>query len=99
MAHTNLSTKQKQTQRHREWISGWRGGWGKEWDRLGVWGQQMQTLTFRMDKQCDPAAQHRKLYSCGSLGIDHDGREYKKGNVYRCMTGSLGCTAEIGTTL
>ena len=32
-------------------------------------------------------------------GMDHDGRWYKKGNVYICMTGSLCCTAEIGTTL
>ena len=30
---------------------------------------------------------------------EHDGREYAKKNVYRCMTGSLCCTAEIGTTL
>ena len=27
------------------------GGWGKEWDRMEVWNQQMQTITFRMDKQ------------------------------------------------
>ena len=43
------------------------------------------------------------LYSTGnyvqSLGIDQDGRQYKKGNVYLCMTGSLCCTAEIDTTL
>ena len=25
--------------------------WGKEWDGLGVRDQQMQTITFRMDKQ------------------------------------------------
>ena len=23
---------------------------GREWDELGVWGQQMQTLAFGMDK-------------------------------------------------
>ena len=34
-----------------------------------------------------------------SLGIDHDGREYKKGYVYIHMTGSICCTAEINTTL
>ena len=34
-----------------------------------------------------------------SLIIDHEGRQYKKGNAYKCMTGSLCCTAEIGTTL
>ena len=26
-------------------------GWRKEWDGLGVWGQQVQTTAFRMDKQ------------------------------------------------
>ena len=43
------------------------------------------------------------LYSTGhyiqSLGIDHDGKYYKKGNVYIGLTGSLCCAAEIGTTL
>ena len=37
--------------------------------------------------------------SIQSLGMDHEGRFYKKGNVYICINGSLGCTAEIGTTL
>ena len=32
-----------------------------------------------------------------SLGIEHDGREYEKNNVYICMSGSLCYTAEIGT--
>ena len=43
------------------------------------------------------------LYSTGNyiqfLGIDHNGREYEKKNVYICMTGSLCSTAEIDTTL
>ena len=43
------------------------------------------------------------LYSTGnyvqSLGIDHDGRQYEKGNIYVCMTESVCCTAEIITTL
>ena len=34
-----------------------------EEDGVGVWGWQMQTITFRMDKQEDPNVQHRKLYS------------------------------------
>ena len=41
------------------------------------------------------------LYSTGnyiqSLGLDHDGKECNKTNVYTCMTGPLYCTAEIGT--
>ena len=45
------------------------------------------------------------LYSTGnyihSLGIEHDGREYEKKNVFvhYALTGSLCYTAEIGTTL
>ena len=58
------------------------------------------------------------LYSTGnyiqSLGIEHDGRQYEKKNIYVCVyvyiyvcmyvciffiTRSLFCTAEIGTTL
>lgn len=43
------------------------------------------------------------LYSTGNctqpLGLEHDGRQYKKGYVHRLMTGSLCCTTEIGTAL
>ena len=46
----NLSAEQKQSQawrtdrvfeREKEW----------KWDGLGVWGQQMQIITFRMDQK------------------------------------------------
>ena len=30
--------------------------------------------------------------------IDHNGKEYKNKNVYMCITESLCCTAETGTT-
>ena len=43
----NLPTKQKQTQRT-DWLSRREG---MKWDRWGAWGQQMQTITFRMNKQ------------------------------------------------
>ena len=33
----------------------------EEWDGQGVWGQQMKTITFRMDKQQDPTVQHREF--------------------------------------
>ena len=56
----NLPTQQKQTHRHGEQISGCQGGEGVGWQ--GVWGQQGQTITFRMDKQSGPAIQHRDLY-------------------------------------
>ena len=29
-------------------------GWGRERVGLGVWGWEMQTITFRMDKQQGP---------------------------------------------
>ena len=47
----NRSTKQKQIHRHREQTCGCQGVEGREWDGLGVWHKQMQTITFRMDKQ------------------------------------------------
>ena len=33
------------------------------------------------------------------LMINHNGKEYKKKNVYICITESLCCIAEINTTL
>ena len=36
-------------------------GWGR--DELRIWGQQMQTIIYRMDKQQGPIVQHRQLYS------------------------------------
>ena len=59
----NLSTKQKQTHRHREQTCGCQGGGGWARDGLGVWDQQMQTIIYRMDKQQGPTVQHRELYS------------------------------------
>ena len=37
------------------------GGGGR--DGLGVWGEQMQAVIYRLDKQQDPTVQHRKIYS------------------------------------
>ena len=43
------------------------------------------------------------LYSTGnyshSFRIEHDGIQYEKKNLYMCVTESLCCTVEIGTTL
>ena len=36
MVQMNLYTKE--TQRCKEYTCGCQGGWGKEWDGLGVWG-------------------------------------------------------------
>ena len=49
--------------RHREQTCGREegGGWGR--DGWGVWGQQMQTIIYRMDKQQGPPVEHPELYS------------------------------------
>ena len=38
------------------------GGGGRERGGWGVWGQEMQTRTLRMEEQWGPAVQHRELY-------------------------------------
>ena len=49
----NLSTRQKQSHRHREQTCNCeQSGEGK--DGLGVLGWQMQTIIYRMDKQQGP---------------------------------------------
>ena len=50
MTQMNLSTKQKQTHRHREQTCGCQEGqgWGFGKNGVGVWGEQMQTVTFRI---------------------------------------------------
>ena len=60
MAQMILSTKQKQIMdmESRLVVA---GGERREWDGQGVWGWQMQTLTFGMDKQWGPTVQHREL--------------------------------------
>ena len=74
MAQMKLSKEQKQTHRHGEQTAvakGERKEW--DWNGLGVWGWQMQTITFRMASN-----KVLLLYSTGnyiqSLVIDHNGR-------------------------
>ena len=43
--------KQKWIQRHREQTCGCHEAGGSESDRLGVWDQQIQTITYRMDRE------------------------------------------------
>lgn len=45
------STKQKQTHRQREQTCGCPGEGRKDWDGPGGWGEQRQTIAFRMNKQ------------------------------------------------
>ena len=76
----NLSMKQKQTHRHREQICGCQEGVGWGRDGVGCWDQQMQTITYRLDKQQGPTVEHRELYS-----ISCDKPSWKrilKNNVY-----------------
>ena len=46
-------------------------------DGLGVWGQQIQTLTCRMDKKQGPTVEPRELYLIYPV-INHNGKEYEK---------------------
>ena len=46
------------TQKTNLWLPKGKGGAGE----LGVWDQQMQTITYRMDKQQGPTVEHRELY-------------------------------------
>ena len=47
----NLCTMQKETHRYRGQTYGFQGGVGREQDGWRVWGQEMPTTTFRVDKQ------------------------------------------------
>ena len=50
----NISTKQKQTHRHREQTCDCQGGEGVRREGLGIWDYQMKTIIYRMDKQQGP---------------------------------------------
>ena len=59
----SMKQKQKETHRHREQTHGCRAvEWGQG-QGLGVLDQQMQTITYRVDKQQGPTITHGKLYS------------------------------------
>ena len=59
----NLSMKQKQTRGHTEQTVGCQGGGEQGREGLGVWDQQIQTITYRMDGEGGPSVQYRELYS------------------------------------
>ena len=97
MAQMNLSIEHKQTQRHREQMCGCQGRGGRSlmnWE-FGVNRCQLLRLEWMSSEVL--------LYTTGNyiqfIGMNHDGRQYKKSNVHTCMTGSLCCIAEIGETL
>ena len=64
MIQRNLSTKKKQTHRHREQTCGSQAGdaVGRR-HRLGVCNQQIQTITYKVDKQQGPTVEYMELHS------------------------------------
>ena len=56
----NISMEQSWTQRTDLAVVKGKTGWEK--DGLGVWGQQMQIITYRMDKQQGAIIQHREVH-------------------------------------
>ena len=69
------------------------GGRGMDWE-FGVGRCKLLHLEWINTKVL--------LYSTGNYTqypvINHNGKEYKEKNVYICITESLCCTAEMGTT-
>ena len=59
----NLSMKQKQIPGHREQTYHCQGGWRVGRDELGSWDEQMQTITWRLDKQQGLIVEYREVYS------------------------------------
>ena len=51
-----------ETYRHREQAYVCKGRERRKWDGWGVWGWQMQTIPFRMDKQGGSPVQRKELY-------------------------------------
>ena len=60
-------------------------------DGLEVPDEQMQTITYRRDKQRGPTVQHRKLYS---ISCDKPlWKEYDNEYIHAYIPESLPCTA------
>ena len=97
MAQMSLSTEQKQTHGYRKQTCDCRGGGGREWNGQRDWVGRCKLLYLEW------ISNEVLLYSIWNtiqfLGIECDERQNEKKNVYICMTGSLCCTAKIGTTL
>ena len=72
MTQMNSSWKQE-THRHREQTCGCQRGRGEEKDGLGVWREQRQTITCRMDRR-DPTVERRELHSIPVISLN--GKEW-----------------------
>ena len=62
MTQINPSAKQRQTHGHGEQSCGCQQGTDCGRKGLGGWGQQMQTVTYRMNKKQGPTIEDRELY-------------------------------------
>ena len=73
----------KQTHRHREHICNFQKGCrGRE--GLGVCDQQMQTITYKMDKKNKVLLHSTGVYSQEPL-TNHNGKEYKEEHMCVCV--------------
>ena len=91
-----LSMKHKQTHRHREQTCGCQGvGWGRDGVEFVISRCKLVCIEWKNNKVL--------LYSTGNYiqypVINCNRKEYEKEYIYICITESLGCTAEINTTL
>ena len=77
----NLSTKQKQTHRHRAQTFVFQREERWERDGLRVWDQQMQTSIYRMDKKNKFSPYSTENYIEYSV-INHNKKEYEKECLY-----------------
>ena len=59
-------------------------------DKLGIWGYQIHTTIYKIDKQQGPTVQHRQLFKY--LVISYNGKESEK--IYIHITESLCYTSE-----
>ena len=94
----NLSTKQKQTHRHREQTCGCQGGRGEGEGMDWVFGVGRCKL-LHLEWINNKVLWYSTRNYIESPGINHNGKEYLKKNVYVRKTESLCCTAAIGTAL
>ena len=77
-----LAVPLKYLWRYREEISGCQGGGWSGRDGVGDWGKQMQTITYRMDKQQSSTLYHRELYLI-SCDKPSSGKEYIDIDIWR----------------
>ena len=96
MTQRKISTKQKQTHRHREQTCGCQRGEERERNGWGVWVGRCKLLHLEW------ISNEFLLYSTQgtiSLGIEHEGRFYEKKNayiyIYICMLGYYGVQEKL----